>query len=69
MMYIRLEVLHAISLRGVFEPCAGDDVIDLYLARMECCATYVACGAFERMTSSRRSCHPCLSSLPVQRSS
>jgi len=42
-----LEALHAISLRGVFEPSARYDVVDFYLAGMEGCPTCMACGAFE----------------------
>ena len=40
---------------GVFEPFARWYMIYLYLARMKFCSTHIACGSFERITSSLRS--------------
>ncbi len=40
-------MLHAISLHGVFELVARDDMVDFDLAWVERDATYRACGAFE----------------------
>ena len=42
MMYIVVGVLHAISLRCVFEPFARRIVVDFHLARMQYRATHVA---------------------------
>ena len=39
-------MLHAISLRGIFELCAGYNVVHFYLTGVKFCSTYVACGSF-----------------------